>query len=64
MKLHLVSLKGNAVFSNVFWEFILTLFGFGQSVSTNGRGCVPVLLKVCREASGTEAYWPLGGDWP
>ena len=47
-----------------FWGFLLALFGFGQSVSTNGQGCVPVLLKVCREVSGTEAYWLLGGDWP
>ena len=42
-----------------FQGFLLALFGFGQSVSTNGQGYVPVLLKVC-----SEVYWPLGGGWP
>ena len=33
------------------------------SLSVNFQGCVPVLLKVWYEASGTGACCPLGGTW-
>ena len=36
--------------------------GFGQS-SAKGKGCVHLWLKVCNEASGTAACWPMGGAW-
>ena len=33
------------------------------SLSANGQSCVPILLMVWCEASGTESCWPLGVAW-
>ena len=34
------------------------------SLSANGLGFVPVLLKIWHEVSSTGTCWPLGGTWP
>ena len=62
MGLDFFSLKESAIFSSVFWG----VYGFGMdlgSLSANIQCYVPVLLKGWLEASGTEAYWLLGGTW-
>ena len=45
MEFDLVSLKGRAVASSVFWD----AYGFGValgSLSANVQGCAPVLLRI------------------
>jgi len=32
-------------------------------LSVNGKGSVPVWLKVLNDASDTGAWWPLHGSW-
>ena len=58
----LASLKVSAVSSNVFWVVFALGIALG-SLSANGQGCVPVLLKNRHQASGPEACWTLGGVW-
>ena len=60
MELDLVYLNGSSVSSSVFCGFYGLDMALG-SLSDNGKVCVPVLLKVSREASGIGACWPLGG---
>ena len=53
MELDLVSLKGSAMSSSMFWG----LYRFGMalgSLSANGQGCVPVLLQVWCEGPGLD----------
>ena len=55
----LVSLKGNAMFSGVFWG----IYGLGMalgSLPANRLGSVPVLLKIWHEVSSTGTFWLLG----
>ena len=55
MELDLVSLKGSAVSSNVFWGD----YGLGMvlgSLSDNAQGCVSVLLMILHEASSIGAF--------
>ena len=61
-ELDLVSPKISATSSGVFWGVCGLVMALG-SLSANGQGCVPVLLKVWYEASGTGACCPLGGTW-
>ena len=59
---YLVSLKGNAMFCDVFWG----IYGLGMalgSLPANGLGSVPVLLKIWHEVSSTGTCGPLGGTW-
>ena len=62
MELDLVSLKGSAVSSSVFWS-VYELGVFWGSLSANGQVCVPTLLKIWHEATGTRACRPLSGAW-
>ena len=62
MELDLVSLKGSAMSSSMFWG----LYRFGMalgSLSANGQGCVPVLLQVWCEGTRTGPCLPWGGAW-
>ena len=55
MELDLVSLRGTAESSSVFWG----VYGLGialGSLSANGQGCVSVLLMIWHEASSTGAF--------
>ena len=58
--LDLVFMVGRAMSSRVFWGVCLLSMILG-SFSTNGWGCVPVLLVVWHGTSSTGACWPLGG---
>ena len=61
VNLDLVSLKGSAVSSSVFWG----VYGLGMalgSLSTNGISFVPVWLMIWYVAFSTGS-WPLGGSW-
>ena len=52
VELNLVSLKGNAVSSGLFLDacrFCMVL----NRLSTNRKDCVPILLMVWHEGSGT-----------
>ena len=60
MELDLVSLKGSAVSSSVFWG-VYELGMFGGSLSATGQVCALTLLKIWHEASGTRACRPLSG---
>ena len=60
MELDFVSLKDSAVPRSVCSGVYGLDMALG-SLSDNGKVCVPVLLKVSREASGIGACWPLGG---
>ena len=60
VRLDLVFLVGRAASSGVFWG-VCGLSMILGSLSTNGWGCVPVLLVVWHGASSTGACWPLGG---
>ena len=62
MELDLVSLKGSAVSSSVFWG-VYELGMFGGSLSATGQVCALTLLKIWHEASGTRACRPLSGAW-
>ena len=62
IELNLASLKVSAVSSNVFWVVFALGIALG-SLSANGQGCVPVLLKDRHQAFGPEACWTLGGIW-
>ena len=60
MRLDLVFLVGRAASGGVFWgvcEFSMIL----DSLSANGRGCVPILLVVWHGAPSAGVCWPLGG---
>ena len=62
MELDLVSLKGSAEPSSVFWG----VYEFGMALSrlsVNVQGCDSVFLKYWHGASGTGACCPLGGAW-
>ena len=51
MKLDLISVKGNAISSSVFWG----VYGLDMALDSlfaNVQPCVPVLLKDCHGASG------------
>ena len=61
MELNLVS-EGQCFAQQCVWGVSGLGVAFG-SLSANGQGYVPVLLKGWLEASGTEAYWVLGGTW-
>ena len=55
MELDLVSLKGSAVSSSVFWGD----YGLGMvsgSLSDNAQDCVSVLLMILHEASSIGAF--------
>ena len=56
---NLVSLKGSVMSSSVFWG----VYGLQVHLSANGQGCVPILLKVWRDASSTGNCGSLGGVW-
>ena len=58
--LDLVPLVGRATSGGVFWG-VCELSMIVSSLSSNGWGCVPVLLVVWHVASSTGACWPLGG---
>ena len=60
MRLDLVFPVGRTVSAGLFWgvsELIMIL----GSLSTNGCGCVPVLLVVGHGLSSTVACWSLSG---
>ena len=62
MEHDLVSLKGSAMSSSVFW----VIYGLGMalgSLSANEQSCVPVLLKVWCEVSSTGACLSWGEAW-
>ena len=61
-ELDLVSPKISATSSGVFWGVCGLVMALG-SLSANGQGCVPVLLKDRHQAFGPEACWTLGGIW-
>ena len=63
MELDLVNLEGPAKSSSVIWGVYGLGIGWG-SLSTNGQGCVPILLKVWHEASSSESCLTLGAIWP
>ena len=58
--LDLVFLVSRATSGDVFW-CVCELSMILNSLSTNGWGCVPVLLIVWHGMSSTGACWPLGG---
>ena len=58
--LNLVFLAGRATSSGVFWVFLELRMILG-SLSSNGWGCVPVLLVVWHGASSSGACWPFCG---
>ena len=60
MKLDLVSLKGYVMSSTVFFVIFVLSMTLG-SLSSNGQFCVPTLLKLWCESSGTETCWLYGG---
>ena len=57
MELNLVS-EGQCFVQQCVWGVSGLGVAFG-SLSANGQGYIPVLLKGWHEASGTEAYWLL-----
>ena len=60
MRLDLVFLVGRTASVGVFWcacDLIMIL----GSLSSNGWGCVPILLVVWHGSSSTRALWLLGG---
>ena len=61
-ELDLVSPKISATSSSVFWGVCGLVMALG-SLSANGQGCVPVLLKVWCEPSSNGACWPLCKAW-
>ena len=58
--LDLFPLVGRAASGGVFWDVCELSMTLG-SLSSNGWGCVPVLLVVWHGASSTGACRPLGG---
>ena len=58
MRLDLVSLVGKTASSGVFWGAYDLIMVFG-SLSSNGWGCVPVLLVVWHSVSSTVTCWSL-----
>ena len=62
MELDLVSLKGSAMYSSVFWGVCHLAMPLG-SLSTNGQSCVSVLLMIWHEVSSTGAFWIFGVAW-
>ena len=63
MELDLANLEGTAKSSSVIWGVYGLGIGWG-SLSTNRQVCVPILLKVWHEASGSESCLTLGAIWP
>ena len=62
VRLDLVFLVGRTTSGVVFWG-VCELMILG-SCSSNGWGCVPVMLVVWHGASSTGACWPLDGAGP
>ena len=64
MRLDLVFLVGMSTSGGVFWGVCGLIMILG-SLSTNGWGCVPVLLVVWHRVSSTVACWSLSeaGSW-
>ena len=62
VELCFVSLKGSAISSSVFWGFSGLVMALG-SLSDHGQVCVPILLKVLLEVSGSEDCLLLSKAW-
>ena len=60
MRLDLVFLVGRSKSGVVFWGVCVLSMILG-SLSSNGCGCVPVLLVVWHRVSRTVACWSLSG---
>ena len=62
MELDLVSLKGSAMSSSIFWGLYRFGMAFG-SLSASGQGYVPVLLHVLCKGTSTGPCLPWGWAW-
>ena len=62
MELNLVSVKGNAMPSGVFWS-VCGLDMALDNLSVHEKHFVPVLLMVCCDVSSIGGCWPLCGAW-
>ena len=64
MRLDVVFLVGTSTSGGIFWGVCGLIMILG-SLSTNGWGCVPVLLVVSHRVSSTVACWSLSepGSW-
>ena len=60
MRLALVFSVGRTASGGMFWG-VCDLIMILSNLSSNGWGCVPVLLVVCHGVSSTGAFWSFSG---